>query len=319
METVLAINGRINAVIGIPVSRTLVMGVLTVTEDSFSDGGIWLRTEDAVRHAHDMAEQGADIIDIGAESTRPGARRVPEDVEEQRVLGVLAALAGSDSGRHMVPVSVDTTRSKVADSALKHGAAIINDVSGGQLDPELPHVAAAYGCPYIVQHWRGWLDPGAAGGSEIYGNGVVNDVYAELMHQVDAVRAAGVSDERIIIDPGLGLSKPEISHNLPLISSLARFQAAGYPVLIGHSRKRFIGSIASGPYPDPARRGQGSTVKGKPVPQQDDVSLDDKDAVTAGLSALIAERGAWAVRVHDVRRNVCAVAAGDILRHYMGK
>ena len=102
-------------------------------------------------------------------------------------------------------------------------------------------------------------------------------------------------------------------------SSLARFQAAGYPVLIGHSRKRFIGSIASGPYPDPARRGQGSTVKGKPVPQQDDVSLDDKDAVTAGLSALIAERGAWAVRVHDVRRNVCAVAAGDILRHYMGK
>ena len=319
METVLAINGRINAVIGIPVSRTLVMGVLNVTEDSFSDGGIWLRTEDAVRHAHDMAEQGADIIDIGAESTRPGARRVPEDVEEQRVLGVLAALAGSDSGRHMVPVPVDTTRSKVADSALKHGAAIINDVSGGQLDPELPHVAAAYGCPYIVQHWRGWLDPGAAGGSEIYGNGVVNDVYAELMHQVDAVRAAGVSDERIIIDPGLGFSKPEISHNLPLISSLARFQATGYPVLIGQSRKRFIGSIASGTYPDPARRGQDSTVEGKPVPQQDDVSLDDKDAVTAGLSALIAERRAWAVRVHDVRRNVCAVAAGDILRHYMGK
>ena len=235
------------------------------------------------------------------------------------MLGVLAALAGSDSGRHMVPVSVDTTRSKVADSALKHGAAIINDVSGGQLDPELPHVAAAYGCPYIVQHWRGWLDPGAAGGSEIYENGVVNDVYAELMHQVDAVRAAGVSDERIIIDPGLGFSKPGISHNLPLISSLAKFQATGYPVLIGQSRKRFIGSIASGTYPDPARRGQDSTVEGKPVPQQDDVGLDDKDAVTAGLSALIAERRAWAVRVHDVRRNVCAVAAGDILRHYMGK
>lgn len=319
METVLAINGRINAVIGIPVSRTLVMGVLNVTEDSFSDGGVWLRTEDAVRHAHDMAEQGADIIDIGAESTRPGARRVPEDVEVQRVLGVLAALAGSDSGRRMVPVSVDTTRSKVADSALKHGAAIINDVSGGQLDPELPHVAAAYGCPYIVQHWRGWLDPGSSGSSEIYEDGVVNDVYAELMHQVDAVRAAGVSDERIIIDPGLGFSKPGISHNLPLISSLARFQATGYPVLIGHSRKRFIGSIASGTYPDPARRGQDSTVEGKPVPQQDDVSLDDKDAVTAGLSALIAERRAWAVRVHDVRRNVCAVAVGDILRHYMGK
>lgn len=318
METVLAINGRINAVIGIPVSRTLVMGVLNVTEDSFSDGGIWLRTEDAVRHAHDMAEQGADIIDIGAESTRPGARRVPEDVEVQRVLGVLAVLAGSDSGRRMVPVSVDTTRSKVADSALKHGAAIINDVSGGQLDPELPHVAAAYGCPYIVQHWRGWLDPGSSGSSEIYEDGVVNDVYAELMHQVDAVRAAGVSDERIIIDPGLGFSKPGISHNLPLISSLARFQATGYPVLIGQSRKRFIGSIISDPYPDSARRGQGSTVKGKPVPQQE-VNLDDKDAVTAGLSALIAERGAWAVRVHDVRRNVCAVAAGDILRHYMGK
>ncbi|WP_137652717.1 dihydropteroate synthase [Bifidobacterium moukalabense] len=277
--------------------HTLVMGVLNITEDSFSDGGLWLDPARAKAHGEAMMRQGADIIDIGAESTRPGAKRVSEEDERSRVLGAVDALIPEGA-----VLSIDTTRASVALAALDHGAQIINDVSGGRLDAELPHVVAAYSeCLYIVQHWRGWL-AGAAGtvpdaDTSVYANGVLNDVYDELMAQVDAVLAAGVRPEQVIIDPGLGFSKPGIEHNLPLLAGLERFNATGYPVLIGASRKRFVGAMLA-------------------AAGIDEPTMADKDNATAAISALSAEHGAWAVRVHDVAKTRDAVAIGSAWRAY---
>lgn len=277
-------------------SRTLVMGVLNITEDSFSDGGLWLDPAAAAQHGRDMVAAGADIIDIGAESTRPGAKRVSESDERTRVVGAVDALAAAGA-----ELSIDTTRASVAQAALEHGAHIINDVSGGQLDADLPKVVAEHGCRYIVQHWRGWLAGAASGTPDAdtshYEHGVVRDVYDELMRQVDAVMASGVKAEQIIIDPGLGFSKPGIEENLPLLAALDTFNATGYPVLIGQSRKRFIGAMLA----DGGVR---------------DVSLDAKDDVTAALSALCAEHGAWAVRVHNVAKSRAAVIAGQLWKEY---
>lgn len=275
--------------------RTLVMGVLNITEDSFSDGGLWLDPAAAKAHGEAMMKDGADIIDIGAESTRPGAKRVGEADEKTRVLGAVDALAPEGA-----VLSIDTTRASVASAALEHGAQIINDVSGGQLDRELPHVVADYAeSLYIVQHWRGWL-AGAAGNvpdadTSVYEHGVIRDVYDELMRQVDAVLAAGVRAEQIIIDPGLGFSKPGVEHNLPILKALDRFNAAGYPVLIGASRKRFVGALL-------ADAGV------------DEPDMASKDNATAAISALCAEHGAWAVRVHDVAKSRDAVAVGNAWR-----
>ena len=305
--------------------RTLVMGVLNITEDSFSDGGLWLAPEAAKAHGEAMMKAGADIIDIGAESTRPGAKRVSEADEKARVLGAVDALipegavlsidttrASVEKARvlgavdALIPegavLSIDTTRASVALAALEHGAQIINDVSGGQLDRELPHVVADHSdCLYIVQHWRGWL-AGAAGNvpdadTSRYEHGVVNDVYDELMRQVDAVLEAGVQAEQVIIDPGLGFSKPGVEHNLPILAALDRFNAAGYPVLIGASRKRFVGSL----------------LAGAGVTEPD---MASKDNATAAISALCAEHGVWAVRVHDVAKSRDAVAVGNAWREY---
>ena len=279
---------------------TLVMGVLNITEDSFSDGGLWLAPEAAKAHGEAMMKAGADIIDIGAESTRPGAKRVSEADEKARVLGAVDALIPEGA-----VLSIDTTRASVALAALEHGAQIINDVSGGQLDRELPHVVADHSdCLYIVQHWRGWL-AGAAGNvpdadTSRYEHGVVNDVYDELMRQVDAVLEAGVQAEQVIIDPGLGFSKPGIEHNLPLLTGLETFRATGYPVLIGQSRKRFISAMLTG-----------AGTAGADGP-----TMAQRDDVTAALSALSAEHGAWAVRVHDVAKSRAAVIAGNTWREY---
>lgn len=276
---------------------TLLMGVLNITEDSSSDGGLWLDPGKARDHGDDMLHAGADIIDIGAESTRPGAKRVSEKDELDRVTGAAKALIA-----HGAVVSIDTTRSAVAQAALDEGAQIINDVSGGQLDRELPHVVADHSdCLYIVQHWRGWL-AGAAGNvpdadTSRYEHGVVNDVYDELMRQVDAVLEAGVQAEQVIIDPGLGFSKPGVEHNLPILAALDRFNAAGYPVLIGASRKRFVGSL----------------LADAGVTEPD---MASKDNATAAISALCAEHGVWAVRVHDVAKSRDAVAVGNAWREY---
>ena len=277
--------------------RTLVMGVLNITEDSSSDGGLWLDPANAKAHGEAMMKDGADIIDIGAESTRPGAKRVSEEDEQTRVLGAVDALIPEGA-----VLSIDTTRASVARMALEHGAQIINDVSGGQLDREVPHVVAEHAeSLYIVQHWRGWL-AGSAGDvpdadTSVYANGVVNDVYDELMKQVDDVLQAGVSPSQIIIDPGLGFSKPSVEHNFPLMVALERFNATGYPVLIGASRKRFVGAaLADAGIDEP--------------------SMDSKDNATAAISALCAEYGAWAVRVHDVEKSRDAVAIGNAWRAF---
>lgn len=277
--------------------RTLVMGVLNITEDSFSDGGLWLDPANAKAHGEAMMKDGADIIDIGAESTRPGAKRVSEEDEQTRVLGAVDALIPEGA-----VLSIDTTHASVARMALEHGAQIINDVSGGQLDREVPHVVAEHAeSLYIVQHWRGWL-AGSAGdvpdaNTSVYANGVVNDVYDELMKQVDDVLQAGVSPSQIIIDPGLGFSKPSVEHNFPLMVALERFNATGYPVLIGASRKRFVGAALADAGID------------KP-------NMDSKDNATAAISALCAEHGAWAVRVHDVEESRDAVAIGNAWRAF---
>ena len=277
--------------------RTLVMGVLNITEDSFSDGGLWLDPANAKAHGEAMMKDGADIIDIGAESTRPGAKRVSEEDEQTRVLGAVDALIPEGA-----VLSIDTTRASVARMALEHGAQIINDVSGGRLDREVPHVVAEHAeSLYIVQHWRGWL-AGSAGDvpdadTSVYANGVVNDVYDELMKQVDDVLQAGVSPSQIIIDPGLGFSKPSVEHNFPLMVALERFNATGYPVLIGASRKRFVGAaLADAGIDEP--------------------DMDSKDNATAAISALCAEHGAWAVRVHDVEKSRDAVAIGNAWRAF---
>lgn len=277
--------------------RTLVMGVLNITEDSFSDGGLWLDPANAKAHGEAMMKDGADIIDIGAESTRPGAKRVSEEDELTRVLGAVDALIPEGA-----VLSIDTTRASVARMALEHGAQIINDVSGGRLDREVPHVVAEHAeSLYIVQHWRGWL-AGSAGDvpdadTSVYANGVVDDVYDELMKQVDDVLHAGVSPSRIIIDPGLGFSKPSVEHNFPLMVALERFNATGYPVLIGASRKRFVGAaLADAGIDEP--------------------DMDSKDNATAAISALCAEHGAWAVRVHDVEKSRDAVAIGNAWRAF---
>ena len=277
--------------------RTLVMGVLNITEDSFSDGGLWLDPANAKAHGEAMMKDGADIIDIGAESTRPGAKRVSEEDEQTRVLGAVDALIPEGA-----VLSIDTTRASVARMALEHGAQIINDVSGGQLDREVPHVVAEHAeSLYIVQHWRGWL-AGSAGDvpdadTSVYANGVVDDVYDELMKQVDDVLQAGVSPSQIIIDPGLGFSKPSIEHNFPLMVTLERFNATGYPVLIGASRKRFVGAALADAGID------------KP-------NMDSKDNATAAISALCAEHGVWAVRVQDVEKSRDAVAIGNAWRAF---
>lgn len=278
--------------------RTLVMGVLNITEDSFSDGGLWLDPAKAKAHGEAMMKDGADIIDIGAESTRPGGtKRVSEEDEQTRVLGAVDALIPEGA-----VLSIDTTRASVARMALEHGAQIINDVSGGRLDREVPHVVAEHAeSLYIVQHWRGWL-AGSAGDvpdadTSVYANGVVDDVYDELMKQVDDVLQAGVSPSQIIIDPGLGFSKPSVEHNFPLMVALERFNATGYPVLIGASRKRFVGAaLADAGIDEP--------------------DMDSKDNATAAISALCAEHGAWAVRVQDVEKSRDAVAIGNAWRAF---
>lgn len=278
-------------------THTLVMVVLNITEDSFSDGGLWLDPAKAKAHGEAMMKAGADIIDIGAESTRPGAKRVSEEDEQTRVLGAVDALISEGA-----VLSIDTTRASVARMALEHGAQIINDVSGGRLDREVPHVVAEHAeSLYIVQHWRGWL-AGSAGDvpdadTSVYANGVVDDVYDELMKQVDDVLQAGVSPSQIIIDPGLGFSKPSVEHNFPLMVALERFNVTGYPVLIGASRKRFVGAaLADAGIDEP--------------------DMDSKDNATAAISALCAEHGAWAVRVHDVEKSRDAVAIGNAWRAF---
>lgn len=261
------------------IDRTLVMGVLNVTPDSFSDGGEWFGPEAAVAHGVLLASQGADLVDVGGESTRPGAARVPEDEELARVLPVVRELTARG-----VPVSIDTTRARVAARAVEAGAVVVNDVSGGLAEPGIYDVVARTGVVYVAMHWRGHAD--VMDSLAVYDD-VVSDVRDELAERVADLAAAGVAREQVVLDPGLGFAKPGAA-NWPLLAALDELLALDLPVLVGASRKRFLGTLLAGP-------------DGQPAPPL------ARDGATAAISALAAAAGAWCVRVHDVPGSVDAV------------
>ncbi|MDT5090747.1 MAG: dihydropteroate synthase [Mycobacterium sp.] len=255
------------------------MGVVNVTDDSFSDGGLYLDRDRAVEHALALAADGAAIIDVGGESTRPGATRVDPKVETSRVVPVIKELAAQG-----ITVSIDTMRAEVAGAALQSGARIVNDVSGGRADPGMAAVVADAGVPWILMHWRS-VKAAQPHAVPAYGD-VVAEVKAELLFCVEAATAAGVDADRLIIDPGLGFAK-SAEHNWALLRALPEFVATGIPVLVGASRKRFLGSLLA-----------------------DEVGIrppDGRETATAVVSALASLQGVWGVRVHDVRATVDAL------------
>lgn len=263
--------------------RCAVMGILNVTADSFSDGGKHLAYGNAVTHARQMVAEGADIIDIGGESTRPGAIRVDESDEQQRVVPLVRALHADG-----VPVSVDTMRASVAACALEDGAAVVNDVSGGLADPDMLRVVAEHRAPVILMHWVSPDDYRAgAGGRSDYGGDVVGTVRDHLSRRADAALAAGVSAENIVLDPGLGFAK-DSDDNWMLLRELDQLIDLGFPVLVAASRKRFLGALLSG-------------EDGRPR------EVSGRDAATASITSISAAAGAWGVRVHDVAPSADAV------------
>ncbi|QEO16228.1 dihydropteroate synthase [Agromyces intestinalis] len=244
------------------------MGVVNVTPDSFSDGGRWFDADAAIAHGLELVEQGADLVDVGGESTRPGAARVDPDEELRRVVPVIRELAGRS-----IRVSVDTMRAATAAAAVEAGASIINDVSAGLADAAMAEIAAASGATYVAMHWRGHSD--RMDRLAEYDD-VAREVRDELAVRVDALVAAGVDPGRIVLDPGLGFAKRG-DQNWQLLGRLDELQALGFPVLVGASRKRFLGAMLP-----------------------DEASIDERDLPTAVISVLAAQQGAWAVRVHDV-------------------
>jgi dihydropteroate synthase len=256
---------------------------VNVTPDSFSDGGRFLATDDAVAHGRRLLADGADILDIGGESTRPGATRPLVEEELARVVPVIAELA--DAG---AVVSVDTMRSEVAEAAVAAGARIVNDVSGGLADPAILSVAAATGATYLCMHWRGHSDVMQSLTSYDGPGGVAGAVRAELAQRVEAARAAGIGDDRLVLDPGLGFAKTA-EQNWELLRSLDVLADLGLPVLVGASRKAFLGRLLT----DGA---------GEPRP------VDEREPAHAALVALLATRGVWGLRVHDVRATRDALA-----------
>lgn len=253
--------------------RTSVMGIVNVTEDSFSDGGKWFATDDAIAHAHELVKLGADIIDVGAESTRPGATRVPAEVEAERIRPVIRTL--HEDG---IRTSIDTMRAATAQAAAEEGVDLINDVSGGLADEDMYRVMAETQLPVCLMHWRADAFVNASGAAD-HGGDVVKDVHQVLAELVDNALAAGVAKEQITLDPGLGFAKTA-ADNWALLNALPEFIAGEFPILVGASRKRFLREIR-------ADRG----LEHSPV---------DADPATAAVTALSAQAGAWCVRVHEV-------------------
>lgn len=259
-------------------SRTLVMGVLNVTPDSFSDGGKFSESEIAISHALQMMADGADVIDIGGESTRPGAERISTQTELERVIPVITELT-----KQNIPVSIDTMRAEVASAAVSAGACIVNDVSGGKADPEMFKFLATNEVPYIMMHWRGHS-------TEMMNltnyDDVVLDVCDELQAQVNNAVSAGVALNRIVLDPGIGFAKTT-EQNWPILAQLDELQNLGLPLLIGASRKKFLGELL-------AKDGVVRETEGR-------------EAATAAITTLMAAQQVWAVRVHDVKSSADAV------------
>lgn len=255
--------------------RTKIMGILNVTADSFSDGGKYLDTDSAVKHGIAMMEQGADIIDIGGESTRPGAQRVSVEEEQLRVLPVIGSLV-----RAGAVVSIDTMNAATAILAIERGAQYVNDVSGGLADFFMPKVVAQSDATFIASHWRGHsvdMDNKA-----LYKD-APTDITRELSERVEALLAEGMKPDKLILDPGLGFAKNS-EHNWQMLGRLDELQALGYPLLIGASRKRFLASL---------------------LPE--DATVEDRDSASVAVSVLAAQAGAWGVRVHDVARTAGAL------------
>ena len=269
------------AVPGLPApGRCLVMGVLNVTPDSFSDGGLWFEPQQAIEHGLEMLDAGADLVDIGGESTRPGAERPPVEEELRRVLPVVRALA--DAG---ATVSIDTMRAEVVEAALESGARMVNDVSGGLADPRMLDVAARADVPFVVMHWRGHsVDMQRRAEYD----DVVAEVVDELRGRVDAALAAGLKPEHVVVDPGLGFAKTG-EHNWALLSRFDELLALEHPVLVAASRKRFLGALLADPATGEPR---------EPLA---------RDPASAAVTTLAAAAGAWCVRVHDVAPNADAV------------
>lgn len=255
----------------LPGGRTAVMGILNVTPDSFSDGGRYADVAAALRHAREMVAAGADLIDVGGESTRPNSMRISADEEWARIGAVVEALAADG-----VVVSVDTLHAATAREAARAGAAIINDVSGGRWDPQMNEAVAASGCAYVVQHYRAL--PGMPGEHFDYGEDLVGTLVERVGSQVQDAIDAGVTADKIVIDPGLGFSLTG-DQCWQVLRELPRFLEGGYPVLVGASRKRFVKALGG-----------------------------DVDADSAAIAAYCAASGAWAVRVHDVAATVAAIA-----------
>ena len=259
--------------------RCLVMGVLNVTPDSFSDGGRWLEPDDAITHGLRLRAEGADLVDVGGESTRPGAARVDAGEELKRVLPVVEALAAAG-----VVVSVDTMRAEVAGRAVEAGARLVNDVSGGRAEPEIMRVAAQAQVPFVLMHWR--THSATMQDDAVYAD-VVADVVAEMEQQIAAAGDAGIAADQLILDPGLGFSKTG-AQNWTLLSGLDALGALGHPVLVAASRKRFLGELLAD---------EGGELR----------TTQEREPATVAISALAAAAGVWCVRVHDVGPSLDAV------------
>ena len=258
---------------------TLVMGVVNVTPDSFSDGGEWFEHDAAVTHGRDVLAAGADIVDVGGESTRPGAERPSVEEELRRVVPVVAALAADGA-----VVSVDTMRATVARAAVDAGASIVNDVSGGLADPDMVPWVAAERLPYIAMHWRGHST--GMQSRAVYDD-VVEEVLRELAERRDALLEGGIDEEHLVLDPGLGFAK-NADHNWALMAALPALHDLGHPILLGASRKTFLGRLG---------RDEGATPR----------PAAERDVETTATSVMAAMAGLWCVRVHDVASTVRAL------------
>ena len=278
--------------------RPTIFGILNVTPDSFSDGGNFVSTDAAIAQADRMIAEGADAVDVGGESTRPGAQPVPVREELKRVLPVIR---GIRSRWGDIPISIDTVKAQVAKAALAEGASIVNDVSGMSLDPEMPAVCAEAGCSVVLMHSRGTVADMASYESAVYGDDPVGEIISELEESVQLAQSAGIHPARIAVDPGIGFSK-KTGHSLAVLVELPRIVALGYPVFIGASRKRVIAELiryTSAP---------GSSSAGTTLAAQT-VSNEERDMTTVGVNLVAFYSGARIFRVHRVRPNRLALDA----------
>ncbi|HET7612940.1 MAG TPA: dihydropteroate synthase [Gemmatimonadaceae bacterium] len=278
--------------------RPTIFGILNVTPDSFSDGGNFFSTDAAIAQADRMISEGADVIDIGGESTRPGAKPVSAREELKRVLPTIRAIRSRWSE---VTISIDTVKADVAKAALAEGAEIVNDVSGLSLDPAMAGVCAEAGCNVVLMHSRGTVAEMASYDKAVYGRDPVGEIIAELEENVQNAQRAGIHPARIALDPGIGFSK-KTAHSLATVVELARIVALGYPVLVGASRKRVIAELIRYTA-DPASASAGTTL----APQL--ISNDDRDMATVGVNVVGFYAGARVFRVHRVRPNRLALDA----------